>query len=238
MIANQQTEEAMVALSEAMMLYPENENEDIQRSIILLNEGKVLFTIDFLEKHEKDVVIQYIYALSLLKNKKFENAKEHFLKADPYNGYVNYFLGYLEDESERKDFYFERALMISFVEPLEFSYCLEIAKYFLNNNGTQELLVTVVQLFLQTDFSESNSADIINILTNLAEKIESIEAKQNAIRKIQELDSSYSESESESDESQGQQIKFGEGDERIADCGEFDKTNKDAEDLKEVFETT
>lgn len=199
--ANLQIDEAKYALAKAMLLCPEN--EEIQSSIILLNDGMPLCTTDYIEKNEKDFTVQYVYALSLYKKEKVENAKEQFLKADPYDARVNYFLANLENDE--KAYYFERALKISLVDPLAFTECHEIAEYFLNNNGREELLVNLVELFSHTEFPEDNSEDLVKILETLAEKVENVDVKEMATKRIQELDPEYDESESDFEDSEGQE---------------------------------
>jgi hypothetical protein len=192
-LANGQIESAKRALSELRIIDPDNKEFE-RRHMLCQQEMIFWYGSDF---HEQDVdaqykigVVQFNRALGAnykkedeSERKHYENAKKHFLKADPYNAYVNFYLGKIE----KPNYYFKKALKFALFDKLDFSFCLEIAEHFLTNGIEENVFIELIILFSDDSFTESDAEMRCEILHRLAEKIENEEVRQFALVTSQKL---------------------------------------------------
>ncbi|MBA3238910.1 MAG: hypothetical protein H0T62_11275, partial [Parachlamydiaceae bacterium] len=192
-MANGQIEPAKRALSELIFLEPQNKEFQLRH---MSCQDEMIFWYES-EFNEQDIDAQYKIGLvqynkAIVSSDKkedekvkkyYENAKKHFLKADPYNAYVNFYLGKIE----RPSYYFKKALKIALFDKLEFSFCLDIAEHFLKNGAKESIFTELITLFSSDIFSESDPEKIYEILHRLAEKIENEEDRQFVLLTMEKL---------------------------------------------------
>jgi hypothetical protein len=220
-LANGQIMPEKMSLSELIIINPKN--EEFQRRHMSCQQEMIFwygseFNGQDVDAQYKIGVVQYNKAvdsndcklmdlsdnnpIESSDNKYYENAKMHFLKADPYNAYVNYYLGkivayylgkieigkieYL-DKIEELNCYFKKALKVALFDNLEFSFCLDIAEHFLKNEEKESIFIELVMLFSNDIFAESDPEKRREILERLSEKIKDEEIIQFARSTSQNL---------------------------------------------------